>query len=249
MFWDFKSPEFARASHMRLYMWQVAFVKNFSAPSVAAKELCSSWMLSLVLSSTREVCPDCRCPLTQTPARQSRRGAVACQIIAEPASLHGWHVCRLCSFCGSHKKFWCGFVEVLTGRKWVKHIDAPHETFFFLSKKFGVAGSWLRRWRYRMYLHRASFLGEAVLLRLLDPAVQVKARQQLALAWGREILWRRSAAAAPEIRETLAAQLLAKPLEQVLADNWNWYEPMMFTRRLRRVLGYPSNFPQFFHSK
>ena len=83
----------------------------------------------------------------------------------------------------------------------------------------------------------------------LDPAVQVKARQQLALAWGREILWRRSAAAAPEIRETLAAQLLAKPLEQVLADNWNWYEPMMFTRRLRRVLGYPSNFPQFFHSK
>lgn len=82
-----------------------------------------------------------------------------------------------------------------------------------------------------MYVHRASFQGEAVLLRLLDPALQVKARQQLALAWGKEILWRRSAAAAPEMRERLGAQLLAKPLEQVLADHWTWYEPMMFARR------------------
>ena len=51
--------------------------------------------------------------------------------------------------------------------------------YFFVSKKLGVAGSWLRRWRYRMYLHRASFLHEGVLLRLLDPTVQARVKVSL----------------------------------------------------------------------
>lgn len=82
--------------------------------------------------------------------------------------------------------------------------------YFFVSKKLGVAGSWLRRWRYRMYLHRASFLHEGVLLRLLDPTVQARVRVQLARAWGREILWRRSADAEPVARDQVGAQVQVK---------------------------------------
>ena len=81
-----------------------------------------------------------------------------------------------------------------------------------------------------MYLHRASFLHEGVLLRLLDPTVQAQVRLQLARAWGGEILWRRSADAEPVVRERLASQLLALPLEKLLEVNWSWYEPMMFQR-------------------
>jgi len=118
----------------------------------------------------------------------------------------------------------------LINGKWVKQVDNPHPLYFFVSKKLGVAGSWLRRWRYRMYLHRASFLHEGVLLRLLDPTVQARVRVQLARTWGREILWRRSADAEPVVRERLASQLLALPLEKLLEVNWCWYEPMMFQR-------------------
>lgn len=81
-----------------------------------------------------------------------------------------------------------------------------------------------------MYLHRSSFLHEGVLLRLFDPAVQVQVRLRLASAWGREILWRRSADAPADIRQCLATQLLTMSLEQLLQANWSWYEPLMFQR-------------------
>ena len=146
-------------------------------------------------------------------------------------TLHSWHVSKMCPRCPPLQKYWCGFKEVLINAKWVKQVDEPHPSYFFVSKKLGVVASWLRRWRYRMYLHRASFLHEAVLLRLLDPTVQVQVRAQLASAWGREILWRRSADAEPAVRERLASQLLALPLEKLLELHWSWYEPMMFQRQ------------------
>ena len=182
-----------------------------------------------LISSLRSACPSCRSPLLQRRPRQ--RGALQCQLIAEPETLRRWHVSKMCSRCPPLQKYWCGFKEVLINAKWVKQVDEPHPIYFFVSKKLGVMASWLRRWRYRMYLHRASFLHEAVLLRLLDPTVQVQVRAQLASAWGREILWRRSADAEPAVRERLASQLLALPLEKLLELHWSWYEPMMFQRR------------------
>lgn len=182
-----------------------------------------------LISSLRSACPACESPLLQRRPRQ--RGAVQCQLIAEPETLHSWHVSKMCPRCPPLQKYWCGFKEVLINAKWVKQVDEPHPIYFFVSKKLGVVASWLRRWRYRMYLHRASFLHEAVLLRLLDPTVQVQVRAQLASAWGREILWRRSADAEPAVRERLASQLLALPLEKLLELHWSWYEPMMFQRQ------------------
>ena len=65
-----------------------------------------------------------------------------------------------------------------------------------------------------MYLHRASFLHEGVLLRLLDPTVQAQVRLQLAGAWGREILWCRSGDAEPVVRDHVGVQV---PGDVVLA--------------------------------
>ena len=112
----------------------------------------------------------------------------------------------------------------------VKAIDEPHGEFFFLNKSWGVAHTWLRRWRYRMLLHRASFLGKGVLLRLLDSSVQVKVRQNLSAAWAREILWRRASEIGGEVQEGLANKLLSLPLEKLVESCWSWYEPHMFQR-------------------
>ena len=79
-----------------------------------------------------------------------------------------------------------------------------------------MAHTWLRRWRYRMYLHRASFQGEAVLLRLLDGNVQKKARQQLAQPWVREILWRCARECDTDLHKDLTGKLLSWPLEKLV---------------------------------
>ena len=82
----------------------------------------------------------------------------------------------------------------------------------------------------RMFLDRASFQGEGVLLRLLDRRVQVKVRQQLAAAWAREILWRRAGEAGGACQEGLLERLLSLPVEQLIQKCWVWYEPLMFGR-------------------
>ena len=81
-----------------------------------------------------------------------------------------------------------------------------------------------------MFLHRASFLSEGVLLRLLDPCVQVKVRQNLSAVWAREILWRRAREIGGAMQEELAKQILALPLEKLVETCWSWYEPHMFGR-------------------
>ena len=174
-----------------------------------------------------------------TGPRRSR-GAVRCQLIAEPTTLSALHVARWCKACaranfGCKTRFWCGFYETaLPGKPgaYSKSIDVGFENdlYFMLNKSFGVAHTWLRRWRYRMYLHRASFQGEAVLLRLLDGNVQKKARQQLAQAWVREILWRRARECDTDLHKDLAGKLLCWPLEKLIHSVWSWYEPHMFSR-------------------
>ncbi|CAE7718139.1 hypothetical protein AK812_SmicGene4760 [Symbiodinium microadriaticum] len=183
----------------------------------------------MILASARRRCPDCNCVLEQaavpTGPRRSR-GAVRCQLIAEPTTLSALHVARWCKACaranfGCKTRFWCGFYETaLPGKPgaYSKSIDVGFENdlYFMLNKSFGVAHTWLRRWRYRMYLHRASFQGEAVLLRLLDGNVQKKARQQLAQAWVREILWRRARECDTDLHKDLAGKLLCWPLEKLI---------------------------------
>lgn len=195
----------------------------------------------LRVTSNRTQCPHCgsapREPIYKEGAKQ--RGIVSCQIIAEPKTFQAFHISRWCeSNCqGKGTKYWGGFLEKpleVCSRKrrvLVKAVDEPHADYFFLNKSWGVAHTWLRRWRYRMFLHRASFLGEGVLLRLLDPSVQVKVRQNLSAAWTRENLWRRASEICGATQEDLAKKLLSWPLEKLVESCWTWYEPHMFQRR------------------
>ena len=113
-------------------------------------------------------------------------------------------------------------VEVLANGKKRKDVDVPHTIYFRISKKFGIAASWARCWRYRVFLHKASFQGEGILLRLLDCQAPVEARLRLCWAWVAEVLWRRSGEAAPKAREHLSSQLLSLPVERLVETNWSW---------------------------
>lgn len=97
-----------------------------------------------------------------------------------------------------------------------------------LSLSLGLARSWLRRWRYRVFLRRASFQGEAVLLQLTNANVRHHIRHQLRDGWVREILRRRPVEAGKVVSDTLCKQVLAAPIETLIAANRSWYEPLMF---------------------
>ena len=194
----------------------------------------------LRVTSNRTHCPHCGSALREPIFKEGvkRRGIVSCQIIAEPKTVQAFHISRWCeSNCqGKGTKYWCGFsekpLEVRSRKRRVprKAVDEPHAEYFFLNKSWGVAHTWLRRWQYRMFLHRASFLGEGVLLRLLDPSVQVKVRQNLSAAWAREILWRRAGEIGGATQEDLAKKLLSWPLEKLVESCWSWHEAHMFQR-------------------
>jgi hypothetical protein len=76
-----------------------------------------------------------------------------------------------------------------------------------------------------MYLHRASFQGEGILLRLLNAAVRYHIRHQLREGWLREILCRRAAEAGVDVSKTLHEHVLNGTAEKLIAANWIWYEP------------------------
>ena len=191
-------------------------------------------LMALVLTSQRTACPHCRQPLKQATPGQT--GGVAAQIIAEPAVLSAWHLARYCPSSCQQATYWCGFVafRILRSKQrciWRKEVDLPDADHFFLSSRLGLARSWLRRWRYRMFLHRASFQGEAVLLRLTNANVRYHIRHQLRDGWVREILCRRAVEAGKVVSDTLGKQVLTAPVETLIAANWSWYEPLMFARR------------------
>jgi hypothetical protein len=118
---------------------------------------------------------------TLKQARPGQSGAVGAQIIAEPDIIAAWHLSSSCPASCQQARYWCGFVEFRMLRQnkrctLRKEIDLPDPDYFFLNSRTGLARSWLRRWRYRMYLHRASFQGEGILLRLLNAAVRYHIR-------------------------------------------------------------------------
>ena len=88
--------------------------------------------------------------------------------------------------------YWCGYMTLFRpdlgkrGHK-EKQIDLPNPSYFY-GPATGIARSWLRRWRYRLFLHRASFQAEAILLRLLHAHVRVRLREQLRQLWARDLL-------------------------------------------------------------
>ena len=191
------------------------------------------------IGSARTTCPFCGAKLSRPLLIQQRRarGSVECQIIAEPQTLRFLHTSSRCTKCssGGNVRYWHGFLEKTSAGKAIKVVDMPSAEYFFLSKKFGVALSWVRRWRYRMYLHRASFQGEGILLRLLDRNVQVKVRQQLSPAWVREILWRRAGEIGASTQQDLASKLLSMSTDKLILHCWTWYEPLMFRRHTGHV--------------
>ena len=91
-------------------------------------------------------------------------------------------------------------------RSYHKKIDADflHGDFWFTTKSVGVSFSWLRRWRYRLMIHRAYSMGEATLFRLADgPEVPVASRRMLSAAWVRHIIWRRGQEANGVVEQAL----------------------------------------------
>ena len=148
-----------------------------------------------------------------------------------------WHLSRECPRACRRATYWCGYVTFFQrrvgrrGRKH-KHVDCPVLTFFFFffTASNGVARSWLRRWRYRLYLQRASFQAEATLLRLLHAHVRNRLREQLRQLWARELLCRCAIEAG--VGDAFYTQALNAPLEALIAKAWAWYEPLMFCRCL-----------------
>ena len=134
----------------------------------------------------------------------------------------------------------CGFVTFFPpqigkrGRK-DKLVDCSNHAYFFLSASSGVARCWLRRWRYRLYLHSASFQAEAALLRLMRSHVRIRLREQLRQLWAREILCRRAVEAG--VSEDFHKRALNGPLEELIASAWARYEPLMFSRRVGPLRG------------
>ena len=110
-------------------------------------------------------------------------------------------------------------------------MDLPDPDHFFLNSRLGLATSWLRRWRYRMFAHRASFQGEGALLRLTNTNVRYHIRHQLRDGWVREILCRRAVEAGAAVSDGLRKSVLNASIETLIATNWAWYEPLMFARR------------------
>ena len=132
-------------------------------------------------------------------------------------------------------RYWCGYLEEpVPGRQrtYQKRVDTGymHQDFFLTRKSFGVAVSWLRRWRYRLLLHRAFFQDEAELFRMMHgPHLLKRARVYLSDAWVRHIIWKRDAESVN--LEELRERLLTETVEELIASSWHWYGPMMASRR------------------
>ena len=232
-------------------------------PEAALAKLRNSLLSRIVvatprtLSSSRTHCPCCKNVLYQASPHRKRDPHAKCWIYAEPVAFQVVHVprwCKQCSVtcqwtnkvgqpCEAHRfvRYWCGFIEHPVqddSRAYAKSIDVAfsHADFWLLNKSFGVTFHWLRRWRYRLLVHRASCMGEATIFHMMHgPDVLQSARRNLSDAWSRNILWRRAQSAAPHVLERLRKDLLTEPLGTLIAKCWPWYEPLMFMRRAEQL--------------
>ena len=209
--------------------------------------------LPRLLTSSRTLCPQCGDALYESHPGRPRDPRASCWIFGEPSAFELVHVPRWCKRCvvtvrvgtalgDSHSvnrvvRYWCGFLEEPvpgTLREYKRRLDAGymHNDYFLLVKSFGVTLSWLRRWRYRQFLHRSSFQGEAMVFRLMHgTSVPQSLRSNLSGSWVRHVLWKRAQdAEAPQVQD-LREKLLTAPVEDLIASSWHWYEPMMASRR------------------
>lgn len=130
-----------------------------------------------ILTSLRTSCPHCHAGLTLRTQRQSSRQVNNCRILSDNGSIQVYHAPKFCSTC-KWPRFWCGYMqtkEADTKRtkarvKTKQQVDIAflHPDVWMCHRFFGITTTWLRRWRYRMYLQRASFQSEALLPTLAD---------------------------------------------------------------------------------
>lgn len=150
---------------------------------LAALAKCSFRATPRVITTLRTHCPRCGSLLQQSEVVSRRCPKVRALILQEPDCVSATHVPRWCGSCrDSGALYWCGFLQrPLDGqssRSRVMEVDDGffHPDVWFANKSFAVSVTWLRRWRYRLYFHRASFQGEAMLLRATDANLTVKVR-------------------------------------------------------------------------
>ena len=132
-------------------------------------------------------------------------------------------------------RYWCGFLEKQSkthGRRiLIKTLDEPRADNSLLNKsRLGSCAQVAETLALSVVPPQGLFLGEGVLLRSLDPCVQVKVCQNLSAVWAREILWRRAREIGGAVQEELAKKILALPLEKLVESCWTWCEPRMFQR-------------------
>ena len=130
-----------------------------------------------ILTSLRRSCPQCHVGLTLRTQRQSSLQVNNCSILSDSGSIQVYHAPKFCSTC-KWPRFWCGYMqtkEADTKRtkarvKTKQQVDIAfqHPDVWMCHRFFGITTTWLKRWRYRMYLQRASFQSEALLPTLAD---------------------------------------------------------------------------------
>jgi hypothetical protein len=99
-----------------------------------------------------------------------------CSCLSDSGSIQVYHAPKFCSTC-KWPRFCCGYMqtkEADTKRtkarvKTKQQLDIAfqHPDVWMCHRFFGIT-TWLRRWRYRMYLQRASLQSEALLPTLAD---------------------------------------------------------------------------------
>ena len=188
------------------------------------------------MSTLRTNCPTCSSALSCVVQRHP----VRCLIVAEPKLLIRHHYAKHCLQCDAERparKYWCGYTETMVdvGRKSSKTVDLGFldNSLFMLNKSFGVSVDWAKRWAYRLYTHRASFDGEATIMRSLEPDVTPdQLRVNLESAWVRYQVWCRADEVAGK-QALLVACLLDMSLEELLETVAQWYMPLMRQRRVQ----------------
>ena len=147
--------------------------------------------------------------------------------------------CQTCYASGTATKYWCGYVETgCRGRHQVfkKTYDADfaHPDFFLTCKSFGVDRRWARRWRYKLYAQRASFVGEKIVFESVeDTPLPAKFDKMLLPAWVRLQMWRRAGEVGGSVQEKLAVDLLELEVEDLISKCQVWYDPLMQRRRIQ----------------
>jgi hypothetical protein len=196
------------------------------------------------LTSLRKSCPACgeELALVKHHSKFAEQGVYAI-VVAEPETYRVNHcakTCRNCSSCSTAKvKYWHGYYETSGGGKtdsWCKVLDVSclPGSVWMLSKSFGIHSTWARKWCYRLYAHRSSFVGEGHILQALQPnALPAELDAMLLDGWVRWQVWRRACEAGVDVKITVAKDVLELELEALLSSTSSWYGPLMHGRRLQ----------------